>query len=113
MHVVLILAKCSENKRAIDIITKKSQNNVLTIVRHARLPNITMFLLLLIHCLIFFPLVCRSSVFGYCFVKHCVAPILLLRTRKMLAFLNCLPDVLRMSMFCGSSWRCGGLVCSV
>ena len=81
MHVDLTLAKCSENKRAIEMITKQSQNNVLTIVRHARLPNITMFLLLLIHCLIFFPLVCGSTAFGYCFVKHYVAPILLLRTR--------------------------------
>ena len=39
--------------------------------------------------------------------------IILMGKRELVAYFNCLPGVLRQSMFCGSSSRCPGLVYGV
>ena len=69
-------------------------------------------------CCWFFPYCCshfRGSVFVSFFVAQCVAAYLVLHSswlgrESWLLYFVCLPGVLWLLLFCGSSWRCHGLV---
>ena len=69
-----------------------------------------------IHCLMFLPLDCGGSVFGRCCVMHYLSVISSLQSswgrESWLLYFNCLPDVLWLLVFCGSSSWCRGLICS-
>ena len=64
----------------------------------------------------FLSLDCGGSVFGPCFVMHYLSVISSLQSswgrESWLLYFNCLPCVLWLLVFCGSSSWCRGLVCS-
>ena len=58
------------------------------------------------------PIVCGGSVFGLCFVMHhCVSFLVLQSSLRGREIVGCFADVLPLSVLCGFSSRCRGLVC--
>ena len=74
-------------------------------------------LLLLIYCLLLLPLfvgvICLALVLLCSTLCHSSFAIILMGKSELIVYFNCHPDVLVQSLFCGSSARCRGLVCSV
>ena len=74
-------------------------------------------MLLLIHCLLFVPIVCGGSVFGplFCYVllSGLSSFAIILMGKRELVTLLCLPDVFCPLVFSGSSSQCRGFVSSV
>ena len=73
-------------------------------------------MLLLIHCLLFAPIVCGGVVFGPCFFPVLCpssAAITCMGNESWLLYFNCVPEVLWLLVFCRSSSRYHMLVCSV